>query len=198
MRAISGLAAMAAIALTGCGDSGPAAGAPPAAAPALEAAQTATTVARPDALGVTFEHAPGLAVMPCEAETPSCVDVVDRARTGDEARLFRVQVLDGPLEAVAAEEAGFERDADGRLMTTYGRFEPVAVEAFGEPGRQGLRAVVTCGISDPETGFHAAGGECLWAAVSDGGRTAVLSSNGLPAGLEAAERGVATLRFAPE
>lgn len=195
MRAISGLAAMAAMVLTGCGDTGPAAEAPPAAVPAPEAVQTATTMARPAALGVAFEHVPDLVVAPCEAETPSCVDVVNPALAGDEGRLVRVQVFDGALEAVARDQAGFERDAGGRLMTTYGRFEPVAVEAFGEPGRQGLRAVVTCGISDAETGFHAAAGECLWAAVSDGGRTAVLSSNGFPAGMEAAERAVASLRF---
>jgi hypothetical protein len=153
--------------------------------------QTATTS------GVSFDHATGVETRPCEGDMPRCIVLFDPAAEEFMRDLLTIQVFDGTLETVAAEEAGFERDAAGRLMTTYGRFEPVAVEAFGEPGRQGLRAVVTGGISDSETGFHAAAGECLWAAISDGGRTAVLSSNGLPAGLEAAERAVATLRFAP-
>lgn len=30
-----------------------------------------------------------------------------------------------------------------------------------------MKAVQTCGISDKETGFHAAGGECFWAVISN-------------------------------
>lgn len=200
MRRISGLAAMVALILTGCGDPAPAAGAPPAAAAVVvpAPAQNIATTARVPALGLAFEHLPGLTVMPCAAETPSCVDVVDPALTGDEGRLVRVQAFSGPLEAVARAEAGFERDAGGRLMATYGRFEPVAVEAFGEPGRQGLRAVVACGISDSETGFHAAAGECLWAVVSDGTRSVVISSNGFPNGLDVAEVAIRSIRFTPD
>lgn len=193
MRMISGWAMLAALALTGCGQPGPAGEATLGGAQASAAA----TVVRPDTLGLSFEHPPGLILAPCEAETPSCVSVVDPTAKGEDGVLFRVQVFDGALEAVAREQAGFERDPEGRLMTTYGRFEPVPVETLGEPGRQGLRALVTCGISDAETGFHAAAGECLWAVISDGKRTAVLSSNGLPAGLEAAEAAAGSLRFLP-
>ena len=109
--------------------------------------------------------------------------------------LLTVQVFAGPLEAVAAAEAGFERNAEGQLMSTYGRFEPVAVEPFEVNGHAGLRAVVTCGISDPETGFHAAAGECLWAVVSDGAQSVVISSSGFGNGLEAAEVAVGSIRF---
>jgi len=192
MRVISRWAVLAALALTGCGEPGPAETTP------FEAQASApATVARLDTLGVNFEYAPGLILAPCEAETPSCASVADPASTGEVGAQLRVQVFDGALEAVAREQAGFERDAAGRLMTTYGRFEPVAVETFGGPGIQGLRAVVTCGISDAETGFHAAAGECLWAVVSDGSRTAVITSNGLPAGLEAAETALGSFQFLP-
>lgn len=193
MRRISGWAGLAALALTGCDGPGPAVEATDGEAQASAAA----TVVQPSTLGVSFEHPPGLILLPCEAETPSCISVVDPAAAGEDGVLLRVQMFDGSLEAVAREQAGFERDTDGRLMTTYGRFEPVPVETFGEPGRQGLRAVVTCGITHAETGFHAAAGECLWAAISDGRRTAVLSSTGLPAGLQAAEAAAASLRFLP-
>ncbi len=147
------------------------------------------------ATGVAFDHAAGLQMRPCDDETPRCVVLFDPAAAAFMRDLLTVQVFAGPLEAVAAAEGGFERNAQGRLMTTWGRFEPVAVEAFEVNGRPGLRAVVTCGISDPETGFHAAGGECLWAVVSDGIRSVVIASSGFPNGLEAAETAVGSIRF---
>lgn len=148
------------------------------------------------ALDVAFDKTPGLQTRPCREEPGSrCVTVFDPAAEEFMRDLFTVEVHEGALEAVAAEEAGFVRDGSGKLMTTYGRFEPVAVEAFEVNGHPGLRATITCGISDPETGFHAAGGECLWAVVSDGERSVVISSSGFDNGLEAAEAAVASLRF---
>lgn len=146
-------------------------------------------------IGVAFDHAPGLQMRPCDDGTPRCLVLFDPAAEAFMRDLLTVQVFAGPLEAVAAAEGGFERNADGRLMTTFGRFEPVAVEAFEVNGKPGLRAVITCGISDPETGFHAAAGECLWAVVSDGAQSVVISSSGFGNGLEAAEAAVGSVRF---
>lgn len=148
-----------------------------------------------DGLGVTFQHAAGLELRPCDGDAPRCQVLIDPAAEPYLRELLTIQVFDGPLEAVAASEAGFERDVEGRLMTTYGRFQPVPVERFDVQERPGLRAVITCGISDPETGFHAAAGECLWAVVSDGQRSVVISSSGFPNGLEAARAMVPSLRF---
>lgn len=164
-----------------------------ASAPALAPAQF-----QAGSLGVAFDHAEGLDTRPCDGEAPKCVKLVDPAAGDGLGDLYTVQVFDEPLEAVAAREAGFERDADGRLMTTYGRFEPVEVEAFHSGGLDGLRAVVTCGISDPETGFHAAAGECLWVVMGDGQRTVVVASSGYPDGLDAARTAVASMRFLPD
>lgn len=147
------------------------------------------------AFGVAFDHAAGLETRPCGDDRPRCAILSDPAAEPYLRDLMTVQVHDGPLEAVAAAEAGFERNAEGRLMTTYGRFEPVAVEAFEVGGQSGLRAVVSCGVSDPETGFHAAAGECLWAVVSDGARSVVVSSSGFANGLEAAGAVVGSIRF---
>ncbi|MBX9804034.1 MAG: hypothetical protein K2Y04_14900 [Caulobacteraceae bacterium] len=148
--------------------------------------------------GVAFDHAAGLRMRPCDEETPRCSVLFDPTAEEFMRDLVRVQMFAGPLETVAAAEAGFERNAEGRLMTTYGRFEPVAVEAFEVNGKPGLRAVVTCGISDPETGFHAAAGECLWAVVSDGTQSVVISSSGFGNGLDAAEAAVRSIRFTPD
>lgn len=162
------------------------------------APRTAPRAAPPSdaAPGVAFDRAPGLQMRPCDADMgPRCMILFDPTAEAFMRDLLTVQVYAGTLEAVAAEEAGFERNADGQLMTTYGRFEPVAVEAFEVNGHSGLRAVVACGISDPETGFHAAAGECLWAVVSDGSRSVVISSSGFGNGLEAAEAAVRSVRF---
>jgi hypothetical protein len=198
------LAILSGLAVTACGPAGPdpappepaATTAEPAAAP--QPVTTATgTVAEPDGLGIAFDQGAGLQLRSCDGGTPRCVVLSDPAAEPHLLDLVTVQVFDGPLEAVAASEAGFERNAEGRLMTTYGRFEPVAVERFEVDGKPGLRAVITCGISDPETGFHAAAGECLWAVVSEGARSVVILSSGYPNGLEAAGPVVSSLRFLP-
>ena len=183
-------AAAAALGMAGCQPAPVVAADGPAPAPA--GPQTTTT------FGVAFDHAAGLGTRPCDGDMPRCTILFDPAAEAFMRDLLTVQVHDGPLETVAAAEAGFERDAAGRLMTTYGRFEPVAVEAFEVNGKPGLRAVVACGVSDPETGFHAAAGECLWAVVSDGTQSVVISSSGSGNGLDAAEAAVRSIRFATD
>lgn len=187
MKTCSVLAVSAALAIAGCQQAA-------AVTEPAEAAQTASQ--QPAALGVTFDKAPGLQIRPCSDDGgPRCAILFDPAAEEFMRDLLTLEVHDGSLETVAAEKAGFERDADGKLMTTYGRFEPVPVETFEVDGKPGLRATIGCGISDPETGFHAGAGECLWAVVSDGSRTVVISSSGYGNGLEAAQAVVPTLRF---
>ncbi len=182
------VAVLAAMGIAGCRE------APAVAAP--EPSPTAPTgLQTSGALGVAFDHAAGLQTRPCDDSMPRCIVLFDPAAEEFLRDLLTVQVFAGPLEAVAAAEGGFERNAEGRLMTTYGRFEPVAVEAFEVNGRSGLRATITCGVSEPETGFHAAAGECLWAVVSDGAQSVVISSSGFGNGLDAAGPVVSSIRF---
>lgn len=189
MKLCSVIAVSAALGIAGCQQ------AATVAEPA-EAAQTASQ--QPAALGVTFDKAAGLQTRPCGDDGgPRCVVLFDPTAEAFMRDLLTLEVHDGTLEAVAAEKAGFVRTAEGTLMTTYGRFEPVAVEPVQVDGKPGLRAVITCGVSEPETGFHAGAGECLWAVISDGERSVVISSSGFGNGLEAAETAVASLRFMP-
>ena len=185
MNGLGFVAVLAAMGIAACQE--------PAAVAAPEAPQAAP---RPPAgPGFAFDQAAGQQMRSCDEERPRCVVLFDPAAEDFMRDLLSIQMHTGPLETVAAAEAGFVRDAEGRLMTTYGRFEPVAVEPFEVNGHAGLRAVVACGISDPETGFHAAAGECLWAVVSDGTRSVVISSSGFPNGLEAAEAAARSIRF---
>jgi hypothetical protein len=188
MNGLGVVAVLAAMGIAGCQEA-PAIAAPEPSPAAPTGVQTSA------AFGVAFDHAAGLQTRPCDEAMPRCIVLFDPAAEEFMRDLVTVQVFAGPLEAVAAAEGGFERNAEGRLMTTYGRFEPVAVEAFEVNGRSGLRATITCGISDPETGFHAAGGECLWAVVSDGAQSVVISSSGFGNGLEAAGPVVRSIRF---
>ncbi len=191
MNGLGVVAVMAAMGIAGCQE------APSVAAP--EAPQAAPTGLQTSAaFGVAFDHAAGLQTRPCDEAMPRCTVLFDPAAEEFMRDLLTVQVFAGPLETVAAAEGGFERNAEGRLMTTYGRFEPVAVEAFEVNGKPGLRATITCGISDPETGFHAAAGECLWAVVSDGAQSVVISSSGFGNGLDAAGPVVSSIRFTPD
>lgn len=187
------VAVLAAVSIGGCQQ-------PPAAStPEMPRAGPAPAQAMAQTPGVTFDRAAGLQLRPCDGEAgPRCMILSDPSAEDFMRDLLTVQVHAGSLETVAAEEAGFVRNAEGQLMTTYGRFEPVAVEAFEVNGESGLRAVVTCGISDPETGFHAAAGECLWAVVSDGTQSVVISSSGFGNGLDAAGTAVRSIRFTPD
>jgi hypothetical protein len=72
----------------------------------------------------------------------------------------------------------------------------VPVQRFAGEGWTGMKAVFTCGVSD-ENGFHAAGGECLWAVVGDGRRAVVVSTDGLSSTAEA-EALVAGIKFTQE
>lgn len=193
MNGFGVVAVLAAIGIAGCQERA-AVSAP--AAPQVAVTPSSAPAANPvAALGVAFDKAADLQLRPCDGEAPRCMILSDPAAEEFMRDLFTIQVHAGPLETVAAAEAGFVRDDGGRLMSTYGRFEPVAVEPFEVNGKSGLRAVVTCGISDPETGFHAGAGECLWAVVSDGAQSVVISSSGFGNGLEAAEAAVGSIRF---
>ncbi|WP_339933757.1 hypothetical protein [uncultured Brevundimonas sp.] len=187
-------------ALTACGP-GPAEPAP--AEPAAVTAETPDPATTPagwrtvtePALGIAFDLAPGRRTGPCPeaSEAGNCVALFE----GD-THLISLQTHAGTLAAVAAAEAGFERNDKGVLMTTYGRFQPVPVESFTGPGWTGQKATVTCGISDAETGFHAAGGECLWAVVGDGRRAVVANTQGIN-GLDADTTAtLMSVRFIPE
>lgn len=177
--------------LAACGERKPAdssstAGQPPAPAPAPSPAATTSTVPvgwktyNDPALGIAFDYSPDRHTDGCGdvGEGVVCVGLFGTGKSGDGEALIYFQPVDGPLEAVAKEQAGFEKNADGVLLTTWGRFEPVPVERFTARGGPGLKAVVTCGIDDAETGFHAAGGECLWAVVGDGTHAVVATTQG--------------------
>lgn len=69
------------------------------------------------------------------------------------------------------------------------------VELLAGDGSQGLLAVVDCGVSDREIGFHAAAGECLRAVLSNGRRSVVADSQGLAGNDAASRESIRSFRF---
>ncbi|KVP71221.1 hypothetical protein WL40_15850 [Burkholderia ubonensis] len=151
---------------------------------------------RDPALGISFEYLANRQVKkPCPAlGGDRCVAIVGRNMTNSNY-FIAFEIVDGALEPVAEKEAGFERQDDGKWMSTFGRGTPQEVERFTGPGWRGMRATITCGISDPETGFHAAGGECYWAVLSNGKRAAVANTQGIVGTDDATMHSVSTFRF---
>lgn len=151
---------------------------------------------RDPALGISFEYLGNRQIKkPCpEIGGERCVAVVGRNMTNS-SYFIAFEIVDGALEPVAEKEAGFERQDDGKWMSTYGRGTPQEVERFSGAGWRGMRATITCGISDPETGFHAAGGECYWAVLSNGKRAAVANTQGIVGTDDATLHSVSTFRF---
>ncbi|HGL6717929.1 lysozyme inhibitor LprI family protein [Burkholderia contaminans] len=151
---------------------------------------------RDPALGISFEYLGNRQIKkPCpEIGGERCVAVVGRNMTNS-SYFIAFEIVDGALEPVAEKKAGFERQDDGKWMSTYGRGTPQEVERFSGAGWRGMRATITCGISDPETGFHAAGGECYWAVLSNGKRAAVANTQGIVGTDDATLHSVTTFRF---
>jgi uncharacterized protein len=151
---------------------------------------------RDPALGISFEYLANRQVKkPCPAiGGDRCVAIVGRNMTYSDY-FIAFEIVDGALEPVAEKQAGFERQDDGKWVTTNGPGTAQDVERFSGAGWRGMRATIACGISDPESGFHSAGGDCYWAVLSNGKRAAVANTEGIVGTDDATLHSVSTFRF---
>ena len=127
------------------------------------------------------------------ATVSRCIEIYGR-RMGKQTILLRLQAVNEPLEQAAENEAGFQQK-DGQWMTTFGRGEPVPVERFSGSGWAGMKAVIACGIDDPETGFHPVAGECLWAVLSNGPQSVLATTDGYDGPAELTKDMIGSLKF---
>lgn len=100
----------------------------------------------------------------------------------------------GDLIAANSQEKIFFYDK-GAVRAGIGRFDnlPAKIVRFG--GWSGYQSEIICGTSDPITGFHAAGGQCLWVIGSDGQNNFVLDTLGDPSDVTTALKIVESLRM---
>ncbi|SMG11615.1 hypothetical protein SAMN06265784_101497 [Paraburkholderia susongensis] len=154
-----------------------------------------TTYSNP-ALGISFEYLANRKVKtPCPVlGGDHCVAIVGRNMWNSDY-FIAFEIFDGTLEATAEDQAVFDRDEDGKWITNAGPGPNVKAESFSGPGWKGLRATIVCGINDPATGFHAVAGNCYWAVLSNGKRSAVADTQGIVGTDDATLHSVATFRF---
>jgi len=93
--------------------------------------------------------------------------------------IIQFELGNGDLEKAIKETGIFEEKNKGEWAAAIGRFENSVAEKISGSGWNGLKTSITCGISDKETGFHAAGGECLWALISDGKHFLLADTQGI-------------------
>ncbi len=92
-----------------------------------------------------------------------CLKLDEPSMANNEEYTLSLCLQHGTLEQ-AADSLIFSLE-DGVWMRNAGMDEPSPVDVLQGPGWKGLLTTQTCGVGDPETGFHAAGGTCLMAIV---------------------------------
>ena len=93
--------------------------------------------------------------------------------------IIHFELGNGGLEQAVKKTGTFEETKKGEWVAAIGRFESPLAEKISGAGWNGFKAHVTCGISDQETGFHAAAGECLWVLISDGAHYLLADTQGI-------------------
>ncbi len=130
---------------------------------------------RDTTLGIEFEY-PGIYTIKCDYPKFSIYILGNDMPDSD--YLMHFEVWNGSFEDVNSQNDLFI-SKDGKWYAAFGRFEnPPADSVYGK-GWSGLETIITCGISNKETGFHAAGGECFWALISNGSRSVIADTQGI-------------------
>ena len=106
------------------------------------------------------------------------------------------RLANGSFAAINKKEAIFIRDK-GVIRADIGRFNNPEAHLVGFNGWSGYKTEIVCSVSDSETGFHAAGGLCLWIVASNGQRTFILETQGDPANIPISFKIAKSLRFLP-
>lgn len=128
------------------------------ASPQQAAAQSSLKVYQAE--GFSFSYPKGWAV----SQHQECLRLTaPGSRSKEEEYTVQLCVQHGTLEQ-ATEQMVFSLD-DGVWMRHAGMQSASPVDLFNGPGWKGMQAVQVCGIGDEETGWHAAGGDCLMAIV---------------------------------
>lgn len=86
-------------------------------------------------------------------------------------------------------------DDKSTIRAGIGRFNNPKARITKANGWSGYKTEIICSTSDPKTGFHAAGGQCLWVVGSDGQRNFVLDTQGNPADIPISWKIAKSLRF---
>jgi uncharacterized protein len=142
-------------------------------------------------LGVEFSYPSTRKVKKGCRRSPNCIALIGPSMSNSDY-LIAFEVFDGDLEKIATANAVFEKSDKG--WVARGRFAEYPVESLTGEGWRGIKSTVGCGVSDSK-GFHAAMGECLWVALSNGVRSIVADTQGIVGNDEASLHSIQSIRF---
>lgn len=109
--------------------------------------------------GFSFSYPKGWKV----SKNKECLNLNQPGTLTNEEYTLNLCAQHGTLEQ-AADSMVFSLE-DGVWMRSAGMDAPSPVDLIEGPGWKGMQTTQSCGVSDEETGFHAAGGTCLMAIV---------------------------------
>jgi uncharacterized protein len=126
-------------------------------------------------LNIEFLYPTYLTIQPNYNDNSIYVNIVSM-RGSDIVIHFKIHA--GDLDKGISESDIFTKK--GEVWYAHiGRFDNPPAESISGHGWKGLKTTITCGISYSDTGFHAAGGKCLWAVISDGKKYIVADTQGI-------------------
>ncbi|MFZ2727302.1 MAG: hypothetical protein WAX77_13695 [Methylococcaceae bacterium] len=125
-------------------------------------------------LGISFDYPSDRKV---KAET-NALKITSHDMSGSDY-LIHFEIGAGDLKQAITNTAIFTEKSPNQWVASIGRFENPPAETIKAHNWTGLKTVITCGIEDKETGVHAAGGECLWALISDGKHYLLADTQGI-------------------
>ncbi len=147
-------------------------------------------------LHIRFDMLTNRTVGACRNEPgPDCIALFGRDG-GRKKELIEIKVGTGDLAKAVTDSAIFDLQ-DGKWMAVAGPGMPAEADHFQGAGWTGIHATISCGISDKATGFHAAGGDCFWAVLSNGKRSATVGSDGTSSNDANTFKTVTSIRFEP-
>lgn len=90
--------------------------------------------------------------------------------------VIEFEIGNGTLEKAARATDVFVRKK-GKWISNIGTSSDVEADRISGNGWKGIKAVISCGVVDEESGIRATG-ECLWAILSNGSRYIVVHTQG--------------------
>lgn len=114
-----------------------------------------------------------------------------------ETYFAHIRVTKGNFQTTNAEEEVFITNGVS-VMSNLGRFKPQRAKSLKTKTWSGYETEVICSIFDPETGPHAAGGNCFWAIGSNNQTAFVIDTLGEESHLKVVEVILKTIQITPQ
>jgi hypothetical protein len=126
----------------------------------------------------------------------TCYQFSAPGKTQSEDYSLEICAVEKGLDNAAYDSGIFDKDDKGNWITIAGQGGSKTAEVvLNHDGWQGIQAKIDCGIEDPQSGFHAAAGDCYWAVTSNGKRSLIIDTQGLYRDFDTVSRVVKSLRI---